>query len=116
MLVSCKGGQLAFEGPKFGGHGAFFQAVIQGFEGKAANAHGNVTWDRLREYVKQEVADRVPKAMPGRTQTPEESGRLTGVPVLASGFPVPAPPNAGPAGPVAGEERSFPWATTRTRR
>jgi formylglycine-generating enzyme required for sulfatase activity len=77
VLLSCAAGQTAGEGEGFGGgHGVFFHYVLEGLKGKARDDEGAVTWDSLRSYVKKQV----PKEI--KEQTPEEAGRLTGVPVL----------------------------------
>jgi formylglycine-generating enzyme required for sulfatase activity len=77
VLLSCAAGQTAGEGPDWGGgHGIFFHYILEGLKGKARDDEGAVTWDSLRSYVKRQV----PKEI--KEQTPEEAGRLTGVPVL----------------------------------
>jgi TPR repeat protein/uncharacterized caspase-like protein len=77
LLLSCAAGQVAGEGEQWGGgHGVFFHYVLEGLKGKARDEEGAVTWDSLRSYVKKQVARDL------KEQTPEEAGRLTGVPVL----------------------------------
>jgi uncharacterized caspase-like protein len=76
LLLSCAAGQAASEGEQWGGHGVFFHYVLEGLKGKARDGKGNVTWDSLRTYVKEQVQSDL------KEQTPEEAGRLTGVPVL----------------------------------
>jgi uncharacterized caspase-like protein len=82
-LFSCSSGERAFETPKLR-HGVFFHYVIQGLKGKARNERGEVTWDRLAEYVKEQVSDEVPRLIrKGARQTPDERKTLKGkAPVL----------------------------------
>ncbi len=80
-LFSCKSGERAFESSKLGrGHGVFFYHVIQALEGKAANK-GQVTWNRLTEYVTANVSAAVPRLIGGGAkQTPHEIKNLVGSP------------------------------------
>lgn len=102
VLLSCSAGETAWEHKDFGGgHGAFFHHVIEGLKGKGVDDEGNVTWDSLRAYVKRPVARDVPKVLKeGATQTPEESGRLAGVPpvLVAAQVPPPSKKDAPPGG------------------
>jgi hypothetical protein len=79
-LFSCKSGERAFETDKLGGgHGVFFFHVLQGLKGEARNRRGEVTWDRLAEYVKEQVSDDVPRLIGGGArQTPHDIKNLTG--------------------------------------
>jgi formylglycine-generating enzyme required for sulfatase activity len=81
-LFSCKPGERAFETDKLGkGHGVFFHHVIQGLRGAAKNRRGEVTWDSLAIYVKEQVSDDVPVLIgKGAKQTPEEIKKLEGKP------------------------------------
>jgi formylglycine-generating enzyme required for sulfatase activity len=81
-LFSCSSGERAFETPKLGkGHGVFFHHVIQGLKGEARNKRGEVTWDSLAIYVKEQVSDEVPKLFEnGAKQTPDERKTLKGKP------------------------------------
>jgi formylglycine-generating enzyme required for sulfatase activity len=81
-LFSCRTGERAFETPKLGkGHGVFFHHVIQGLRGEARNKRGEVTWDALAIYVKEQVSDGVPVLIGGGAkQTPEEIKKLEGKP------------------------------------
>jgi uncharacterized caspase-like protein len=84
-LFSCSAGERAFEHEKLG-HGVFFHRVLKGLEGEAKNARGDVTWDGLQTYVRDEVTDEVPKLIGGGArQTPSlNAGELRGKsPVLA---------------------------------
>jgi formylglycine-generating enzyme required for sulfatase activity len=84
-LFSCSSGERAFETDKLGkGHGVFFHHVIEGLKGEAKNRRGEVTWDSLAEYVKEQVSDDVPRLIgKGAKQTPEERKTLKGkAPVL----------------------------------
>jgi formylglycine-generating enzyme required for sulfatase activity len=84
-LFSCSSGERAFESSKLGrGHGVFFYHVLQGLEGKAKNADGEVRWSGLAEYVTQSVSRAVPKLIgEGAQQTPELKVNLRGAsPVL----------------------------------
>jgi formylglycine-generating enzyme required for sulfatase activity len=79
-LFSCSSGERAFETAKLGkGHGVFFYHVLQGLEGKAKNADGEVRWSNLAEYVTQSVSRAVPKLIgEGAQQTPELKVNLRG--------------------------------------
>jgi uncharacterized caspase-like protein len=78
VLLSCSAGQRSFERDKYK-HGVFFHHVLEGLKGEAKDRKGNVTWDSLRSYVKEQVA------RDEKNQTPEESGRLAGVPPVLVG-------------------------------
>ena len=55
-MFSCSIGQASWEIDTFK-HGIFFNYVLQGLKGRALNnEEGNITWDRLEEYVRREVA------------------------------------------------------------
>jgi formylglycine-generating enzyme required for sulfatase activity len=79
-LFSCSAGERAFETGKLGkGHGVFFHFVLEGLKGGAVNEDGEVTWDRLREYVKRRVSREVPVVIGGGAkQHPNEMGNLSG--------------------------------------
>jgi formylglycine-generating enzyme required for sulfatase activity len=86
-LFSCSSGERAFETAKLGkGHGVFFYHVLQGLEGKAKNADGEVRWSGLAEYVTQSVSRAVPRLIgEGAQQTPELKVNLRGAsPVLVA--------------------------------
>jgi hypothetical protein len=92
-LFSCSAGQFSFEAQKYK-HGVFFYHVLQGLGGKAKNRKGQVTWDSLRAYVKEEMEEDVPRLFPGTRQVPHETGSLSAIPVLveaARRAPAPAP-------------------------
>jgi hypothetical protein len=134
-LFSCSTGQRAYESDKAGGgHGIFFNFVIEGLRGAAADPKGNVTWGRLVEYVQENVEARVPEWIgDGVKQTPYEVRDLVGrPPVLAtrpatprSSVPPPAQPPAGPSLPHVRQallelEAAILWSSVvdewRTRR
>lgn len=75
------------------GHGVFFHHVIEAVRGGAANAKGEVTWDRVVVYVKENTAARSAEWFPGvpkdRLQKPQSIGNLSGDIVLVKGVPVP---------------------------
>jgi hypothetical protein len=79
-LFSCASGQRAFETAKLGkGHGVFFYHVLKGLKGEAKNKRGEVTWDRLTEYVKEKVSDEVPVLIgEGAKQSPHKIENLVG--------------------------------------
>jgi formylglycine-generating enzyme required for sulfatase activity len=81
-LFSCRTGERAFETAKLGkGHGVFFHYVLEALRGRAKNARGEVTWDGLAIYVKEQVSDEVPVLIGGGAkQTPEEIKKLEGKP------------------------------------
>jgi formylglycine-generating enzyme required for sulfatase activity len=84
-LFSCSSGERAFESAKLGrGHGVFFYYVLQGLQGKAKNADGEVRWSGLAEHVTQSVSRAVPRLIgEGAQQTPEHKLNLRGAsPVL----------------------------------
>ena len=94
VLFSCAARQRSFEthlmfgpnSPK--GHGIFFHRILTGLRGDAKNDHGEVTWDRLSEYVKETVNEDAVKWFPERAmpnaanqkvvQTPHAIGSLVG--------------------------------------
>jgi uncharacterized caspase-like protein len=119
-LFSCSAGEESFESDKLR-HGVFFHYVLRGLKGEAKNYRGEVTWDALQAYVRDQVSENVPELIGGGVrQTPSLSaGELAGrSPVLLavradSGRrpadtpritkkPAPAPPAAPPEAPEAG--------------
>ena len=50
-LSSCSSGEVAHESGELN-HGIFSYYLCEGLEGKAANEDGDVTWDRLVDYVR----------------------------------------------------------------
>ncbi|MGO9471487.1 MAG: caspase family protein [Isosphaeraceae bacterium] len=84
-LYSCAVGERALESDKYE-HGVFFYHVLQGLQGPAADADGDVTWLSLTAYVKKRVPIDVARLHGGRvSQTPSlRSGEMAGAsPVLA---------------------------------
>lgn len=110
-LFSCSAGERAFESDRLG-HGVFFHRVLRGLEGAAKNARGEVTWDALQAYVRDEVTDEVGRLIGGGAkQTPSlNAGELRGrSPVLvkltaaAASNPPPKAKPAEPKPPAKGE-------------
>ena len=66
VMLSCAARERSFETKKLGGgHGAFFHFVLEGLRGAAKNEAGIVTWNRLAEYVYENVSATVPDVMGG---------------------------------------------------
>jgi len=66
VMLSCAARERSFETKKLGGgHGAFFHFVLEGLRGAAKNDAGVVTWNRLAEYVYDNVSIKVPEVMGG---------------------------------------------------
>jgi formylglycine-generating enzyme required for sulfatase activity len=82
-IFSCKSGEVAREHPTLE-QGVFFYHVVQGLKGKAENDQGQVTFNRLVDYVVTEVDRTIPRLYgPGVKQTPtQRSGELEGQLVL----------------------------------
>jgi formylglycine-generating enzyme required for sulfatase activity len=83
-LFSCAASQKSYESGKLGkGHGVFFHYVLKGLGGEARNKKGEVTWDRLVTYVKEEVPAAVREVIGGGAeQSPHELKNLVNIPVL----------------------------------
>jgi uncharacterized caspase-like protein len=84
-LFSCARGQKSYESNKLGdkGHGLFFFHVLEGLKGEAQNKKGEVTWDRLVAYVKEEVPSAAVKVIrEGAQQSPHLVSNLVNSPVL----------------------------------
>ena len=79
-FFSCSEKEKAYEDEDLH-HGVFFHYVIEGLQGAAAPAKGEVTLLALSEYVTRSVGDRV-RAAYGQTQRPELMGRSSGSAVL----------------------------------
>jgi hypothetical protein len=98
-LFSCKSGERAFESARLGkGHGVFFHFVLEGLRGRARDDRGAVTWNRLIDYVTEQVTDQAPRLIGGGArQTPQLVANLTGKsPILLRlEKPRPVPPQAG---------------------
>ncbi|MBN1868845.1 hypothetical protein JW916_16320 [Candidatus Sumerlaeota bacterium] len=56
FMASCSDSQVSFEMPNVG-HGAFTYFLLEGLTGKAADADGKVTLERLYDYVKTSLRD-----------------------------------------------------------
>jgi formylglycine-generating enzyme required for sulfatase activity len=91
VLFGCRAGQKTFETKNAGGgHGVFFHFVLEGLGGKARNDRGQVTWDRLVEYVRERVEDGAPELLGDKTlaQTPNLIANLPGrSPILLPSLP-----------------------------
>jgi hypothetical protein len=81
-LFSCSAKQRAFE-PEILKHGVFFHSVMEGLRGKAANERGEVTFNRLSDYV----FETVPRLQP--EQKPQQRANISDNPVLARVRPRP---------------------------
>lgn len=107
-LFSCSAGQFSYETDKLDkGHGVFFHYVLEGLRGEAKNRDGEVTWDRLNEYVKKQVTRQVgPLIGGGAQQTPHALADLRGEPpvLLRHRQEKAAPPDEPPAPPRSKEE------------
>lgn len=88
LLLSCAQGQFSFESDKLGGKGSgvFLHHVIEGLNGAAKDANGDVTWDSLVQHVKLSVPKTVTTVF-GREsaarQTPHQIANLAGTSLLA---------------------------------
>jgi formylglycine-generating enzyme required for sulfatase activity len=83
-LFSCSKGQVSWEHTDLK-HGVFFHYVLQGLRGKARDPEdGEVTFERLTDYVKKQVTRDVPRRIgDGARQTPSLNVRaLSGAAVL----------------------------------
>ena len=66
VLLSCSEGQRAFEDKAWGGgHGAFFYEVLEGLKGKAVDGQGEVSVERLSEYLRKSVPGEVARVVKG---------------------------------------------------
>jgi hypothetical protein len=75
VLFGCKAGQAALESNELK-HGLFFYHVLEGLRGKATNARGDVTWQRLASHAAEAVLES------GYRQVPVLRGEIEGAPVL----------------------------------
>jgi formylglycine-generating enzyme len=98
IVFACSSGQRALETDKAGnGHGVFFHHVIEGLNGKAADAEtGEVLWDDLVTYLRKNVNKKAREWDPenaarvdasprthGRLQDPHVVSNLIATPLLA---------------------------------
>jgi formylglycine-generating enzyme required for sulfatase activity len=113
-LFSCSPGQYSFETKEYK-HGVFFHHVLEGLGGKAKNRKEQVTWDSLRQYVKEEVAEDAKRLFGGAKQVPNETGNLSVIPVLVEASRLAARPKA--EAPKAARPKSLkaPFAATEAR-
>lgn len=78
ILSASRANEVSFEGPEYGGHGAFTYYLLEGLKGKADYSRdGDIDIDELYRYVAQEV----PKAT-GQKQTPVKKGEVEGMLVV----------------------------------
>ena len=78
VVYSCSATQTSFESDRLK-HGIFFNFVIEGLKGKAANERGEVGLSGLVQYVTDQVPDQVKSDVgPERTQVPQAINNITG--------------------------------------
>jgi hypothetical protein len=85
VFFSCSRGEKARESEKAGSHGLFFYFVLQGLRStETRNGHGDVTWERLVNYVKEKMEAEGSKFLsPGTAvQVPHDVTNLGRAPVL----------------------------------
>ncbi len=82
VLSSSAPGQISWEDPKLG-HGVFLYYVLEGLDGKAADAEGQVSLLDLWRYANRQTRSFVLHHRRGYVQTPELRGAITGDMVLA---------------------------------
>ncbi len=83
VLFGCRSGQKTFESKNAGGgHGVLFHFVLEGLRGGAKNEEGDVTWDRLTEFVRSRVSRETGNLLgdPTVRQTPNLIANLPGEP------------------------------------
>jgi len=80
-LSSCSSGEVAHESGELD-HGVFTYYLCEGIEGKAANEKGEVTFERLVDYVKTSVGNWSDQQ--SQKQTPHMQSDLSGRLVLSS--------------------------------
>jgi sulfatase modifying factor 1 len=98
ILLSCSRGQLANESVQLK-HGLFFQAVLEGLRGEAADKKGVVTLDHLAAYAKSRTRE-IAEEMETRQQ-PQSYTNLDGEPiVLARVVAKPTVPKLVPSTPT----------------
>lgn len=81
VLFGCRAGEKTFESKNAsGGHGVLFHFVLEGLRGAAKNDEGEVTWDRLTEYVRRRVSRDAPMLIGDDTvkQSPNLIANLPG--------------------------------------
>jgi formylglycine-generating enzyme required for sulfatase activity len=108
VLFGCRSGQKTFETKNAGGgHGVLFHFVLEGLRGAAKNDEGDITWDRLTEFVRTRVSREAPRLVgdDGIRQTPNLIANLPGEsPVLLK--PMASSTASTFAGTKAGQEWS----------
>jgi hypothetical protein len=86
IFFSCSKGEQPRESPKAnGGHGLFFNFVVEGLRNETLRNHrGELRWDRLVGYVKDKLEEDGPKLLGQgvQVQTPHELANLSRSPVL----------------------------------
>ena len=96
VVFSCSEGEKSFEDPKLN-HGLFFNFVIEGLKGKAANDKGEVGLDGLAQYVKDHVKDQVKSDIgPDKSQVPQSVNNINGsLTLLTIKITINPPPDGG---------------------
>ncbi len=96
-LFSCSAGQRAFEHESLK-HGLFFNFVLEGLRGKAANEEKEISFGSLSEYVQRNVSRKASTIVgAGIVQSPNMIADIAGEsPVLATGVTVAAGKSAEP--------------------
>jgi hypothetical protein len=97
-LSSCSSGESAYESIEFA-QGIFSHFVCEGLAGRAANDDGEVTIDRLVDYVKTSVGNW--SRDQSLSQTPHSQSDLSGVLTLARVNHAPEPTSSSIAGPFS---------------
>ena len=85
-FFSCKSGERSYESSVLN-HGIFFHFLLSGLNGKAANAAGNITWNKLVEYTYNEVNSNASRIIgDNAVQQPRHSAYELGDITLISSF------------------------------
>jgi hypothetical protein len=79
-LSSCSSGEVAHESGELN-HGIFSYYLCEGIEGKAANEKGEITFERLVDYVKTSVGNWIDQQ--SQKQTPHLQSDLSGTLILS---------------------------------
>ncbi|MFL5327907.1 MAG: caspase family protein [Gemmataceae bacterium] len=85
-LFSCSAGEVSYEHERYH-HGVFFHYVLEGLRKSAKETSGEVTFDGLSKYVRNEVAKEVPRLVGGGArQSPNMKADLSGASPVLMGF------------------------------
>ncbi|MFL5327906.1 MAG: caspase family protein [Gemmataceae bacterium] len=85
-LFSCSAGEVAYEHERFH-HGVFFHYVLEGLRKNARERSGEVNFDGLSKYVREQVAHEVPRLIGGGArQSPNLKADLSGASPVLVGF------------------------------